>query len=50
MQAVVLEALGVLDADASRPAALRILEIRRVFLRIRALPDGRLDADLNRLF
>jgi hypothetical protein len=36
--------LHILDADASRPAALRKLEISRIFLRFRAWPDGRLHA------
>ena len=32
------------DADASRLAALRFLDISRILLRKRALPGGRLDA------
>jgi hypothetical protein len=38
--------LHILDADASRPAALRKLEISGIFLRFRAWPGGRLHTQI----
>ncbi|MDH5676842.1 MAG: hypothetical protein OEZ06_32300, partial [Myxococcales bacterium] len=45
-----LSELRKVDSEPSRPAALRRLQIHGVFARRRALPDGRLEADLATLF